>query len=50
LGVRTFGSAEGVTLCIGLMGFCVASLVVGIVGMNRAMARAEQGNGVGTVV
>jgi ABC-2 type transport system permease protein len=45
-----FGNPDTVRMFGILMVFCVVSLAVGIVMMHRAMARAEQGNGVGIVV
>jgi ABC-2 type transport system permease protein len=45
-----FGGADTTMMFAALLAFCVASLAAGIWLMNRALDRAERGNGVGIVV
>jgi hypothetical protein len=45
-----FGDRETVLMLVALFAFCVASLVIGVWRMNRALGQAESGNGVGIVV
>ncbi|MCP4207243.1 MAG: ABC transporter permease, partial [Shimia sp.] len=45
-----FGDADTALMFAALLAFCVASLATGVWMMNRALGRAERGNGVGIVV
>ena len=45
-----FGDADTALMFAALLAFCVASLAAGVWMMNRALGRAERGNGVGIVV
>ena len=44
------GDADTALMFATLLAFCVVSLAMGIWMMNRALGKAEQGNGVGMVV
>lgn len=45
-----FGNPSTLKMFVVLLSFCVASLAAGIVLLNRALKKAERGNGVGMVV
>ena len=45
-----FGDGDTLVMFAILLAFCAASLAAGIVMLNKALARAERGNGLGMVV
>jgi hypothetical protein len=45
-----FGDTDTALMFAALLAFCIVSLVAGVWRMNRALDRAERGNGVGIVV
>ena len=45
-----FGDPDTALMFAALLAFCVASLATGVWMMNRALGRAERGNGVGIIV
>jgi ABC-2 type transport system permease protein len=44
------GQSDTLRMFLVLLAFCVASLAVGVLLLNKALRKAEQGNGVGIVV
>jgi hypothetical protein len=45
-----FGQPETRRMFLVLLAFCLVSLAAGVVLLNRALRKAEQGSGVGIVV